>query len=695
MDQTIKFLDILHNDKTTFRFIQEDEKGKKIFSDYGLLNLNSISYYNKSGCGIFFLVNSSFSKETKNNDIQELNAVFIDIDENDLPTYFPIPPSAIVSREDNKGHHVYWFLTPTDNFEDWRTAQKIVIGYYNSDPSIKNLGRLMRIPGTINNKPKRNKQKYLIQKLNETRYNLKDIITAHTDVNEIKKGLAKFANAMVKKNNTDLTERGAVNQLMIQLVMRMHGLNFNEADIFKELKGINKKYCKNIFSDADIKHRIKAREYAKNDAGEELKQELEKEIAKQEGLQKATEDWYFIQKSNSFIHMKDMDMRHTKQGFNLEFGKLTNLTDTYNYCQNRGLIKIAEDLVYEPLQDQILPRKIHPYVDINSYRNDRVKPLKGKKENYIEFINHIKYLLPTKNEHDYFFDWLAFAVQNPRQKIYHGFLLMGKQGVGKTILTPLFKQLFGPSNVCSPQNENLGDKFTKWARNTLFCIINELKQDDKYKFYNTIKPFLSDTEVEIREMYREPYSIKNYMNVLAYSNEELPIRMAKDDRRWYITKSPAERKPDDYYKKLSEYLKINAAYIMQWLLERDINNFNFGQHPKITKAKQIIIDESRPELDLWVEEKIKHATGIFEKDIVCIAGIRMQLELEEARYRNDTKITNKYLARLLRLNNAQVINKAIRIGENVNVYYIIRHLDKYIKHVNDNTITKIVKEIYT
>jgi len=675
---TKDFLSTLYGEeKVTFRAIQEKPPGNKNHVVYSGYNQNFVDTYNKD-CGIFFMVNQSRSESTKDTDIKNAMACFIDIDDDTLPPYFPVEPSAIISREDKKGHHVYWFLHPTEDIADWKRTQGILIHYYKSDGAIKNPARLMRLPGTINQKPKRNGQRYLIEKLKENRYDITEIITAHTDKKKILKDIKTWVQNLLKIEDFNMGDRGSVNSFMVKVVMRMHGHGFNSVEMFKLLKGINTKHFNNIFSDTDIQKRISARNYAKNKKGAELEESIEKELARQDRVEKALKDWYYVQIGNYFINVTEPRVNRTERGFNAEFAYVADIHNTAGYAFLHSLIKQAESLAYEPGEERILPGVLN-LPNLNLWVDDRVKP---DKTDHTWFLDHLEYLIRNEKEREHFLNWLAYAVQNPGAKIEHAVLIIGGQGVGKSILNELFENIFGPSNVNEPQNENLADKYTKWARNTCLCILNELKQADKYHFYNLIKPFITEKTISIREMHRDSYTINNHMNILAYSNEEVPIKLDKDDRRWFVIKSDAKRKPDTYYIGLARNIKENSGGAMNYLLKREVKDFNHGMLPATTEAKQFIINDSRPDLDLWIEEAIQYKNEPFKNDMVSISDIIGELP---EKYRYNSKITNKYVAKLLRRHGAITIDKAIRINGEIKKYFIIRNHELYVELVEVDT----------
>jgi hypothetical protein len=57
----------------------------------------------------------------------------------------PIPPHIIVRTRSSL--HCYWLADETTTIEQWEAVQRTFIVYANSDPTIKDLPRVMRVPG--------------------------------------------------------------------------------------------------------------------------------------------------------------------------------------------------------------------------------------------------------------------------------------------------------------------------------------------------------------------------------------------------------------------------------------------------------------------------------------------------------------------------------------------------------------------
>lgn len=138
-------------DEGYFRLFHDSDKSKKPgnitgkysqFKDY-FKSMNDLGY------GIFAVINSGGHSDKE---IIKYNAVFIDIDGGGLPSKWHQPPNIIFQRENNV--HAYWLLPQPNDYHEikFRTVQKQLAQYYNSDPKVINPSRVMRLPGFKHNK---------------------------------------------------------------------------------------------------------------------------------------------------------------------------------------------------------------------------------------------------------------------------------------------------------------------------------------------------------------------------------------------------------------------------------------------------------------------------------------------------------------------------------------------------------------
>jgi Protein of unknown function (DUF3987)/RepB DNA-primase N-terminal domain len=105
---------------------------------------------NDCGAGIYVMINESDGKGRKKENIIRVRALMMDFDDpaanNALAiSNMPLPPSVYVVTSFGK-FHAYWVINncPLDRFQ---SLQEKLSSKYQTDPSIKDLPRLMRLPG--------------------------------------------------------------------------------------------------------------------------------------------------------------------------------------------------------------------------------------------------------------------------------------------------------------------------------------------------------------------------------------------------------------------------------------------------------------------------------------------------------------------------------------------------------------------
>jgi phage/plasmid-associated DNA primase len=255
----------------------------------------------------------------------------------------------------------------------------------------------------------------------------------------------------------------------------------------------------------------------------------------------------------------------------------------------------------------------------------------------------------------------------------HGVLIVGKQGIGKSILQKVFSAVFGESNVVAPHNENLTGQFTGWAKHCQIVVINELMQVDKKDFNNKIKPFITEPHVEIREMYKAPYVIKNCMNIIAFSNHDNAVYVEKDDRRWFIIKSDAVKKEAEYYDTLIDKMNTCSGEVLNYLQNLDISEFREGAAPPMTAAKRDIIEYSTPDLDAWITETIESCAAPCDADIITIDDLRNALPRQ---LQNGYATANR-IGKILRDCNCIRSTERITVGGVKKRFWVLRNYDKY------------------
>lgn len=224
--ETKEFLKQFHgDDKINFRVIK-DNCSNNLNGTYEELE-SQLYKLNEEGCNIYFVVNSG---GTHIQDINRINAVFIDFDcgRDKNKQYYPLEitekfknecmekvekfkcqPSFII--ETRNGIHVYWLVNNNTTNEQYLECQLRLIKHFNSDSAIKDLTRIMRVPGFYWTKDINNKFMCKVIKYNNIRYEIGDIMKELPIIEEEKNSIIankQNINTIIKikpkKNNIEL-----------------------------------------------------------------------------------------------------------------------------------------------------------------------------------------------------------------------------------------------------------------------------------------------------------------------------------------------------------------------------------------------------------------------------------------------------------------------------------------------------------
>ncbi|MBU7586755.1 MAG: virulence-associated E [Nostoc sp. TH1S01] len=171
----------------TFGDSSRDENLTRCWHDTLENSWNRLQRLNEQGAGVFVTVNEtdgSGNREAVN--ITKVRALFVDCDES-IPESWHLQPSLIVSTSANKCHAFWLLAEPVEaNAELFRGWQERLIDHYGSDKVVKDLPRVMRLPGFLHQKDKDNPSLVTIIEASGTRYTVADIMDGLPELTEAK-----------------------------------------------------------------------------------------------------------------------------------------------------------------------------------------------------------------------------------------------------------------------------------------------------------------------------------------------------------------------------------------------------------------------------------------------------------------------------------------------------------------------------
>jgi hypothetical protein len=251
----------------------------------------------------------------------------------------------------------------------------------------------------------------------------------------------------------------------------------------------------------------------------------------------------------------------------------------------------------------------------------------SKGGNIDRWLDHCRHLIPNQNELNHVWDIMAFKLQNPKTKINHAVLHVGEEGSGKDLMWKPFIW-----SICGDYLKNLsvvdGDRIQSQFNDHLeseILILNELKEPDsaaRRDLANKLKPIIAAPPemFSVNPKGKKRYDVANRLFVLAFSNEQVPISLSSQDRRWFCISSDAapmeQIKPGSGAELVKWYEAGNLELIANWLWARDVSKFNPGAAPEMTEFKQNLLESGMSGLESSIIEMIRNKQGDFGRGVI-------------------------------------------------------------------------------
>jgi hypothetical protein len=132
-----------------------------------------------------------------------------------------------------------------------------------------------------------------------------------------------------------------------------------------------------------------------------------------------------------------------------------------------------------------------------------------------------------------------------------------------------------------------------------------------------------------------------------FSNHTNAIYTDKKDRRLFVIRNEKAPKPQKYYDKLVETFDTDYETIYSFLMAHDLTGFNVHERPRMTRGKEIMIEQSITELAIFLAD-LENAPGSspFSKPLFRSSDLLGYLEMFGPKVisgRAGTKAINEYL----------------------------------------------------
>jgi len=272
-------------------------------------------------------------------------------------------------------------------------------------------------------------------------------------------------------------------------------------------------------------------------------------------------------------------------------------------------LKLIDNLGYKPMNEMIFEENNKFLFNMYS-----VSELSSKKDYADKDWNLIKELIMNlvsnnKNEFHYFTCWLAWQIKNPLRRLPTSIILQGEQGTGKTKFCELVLKNIFDRNFCEIGQADINKEYNDFIVGKQLIVANEvIHNDNKFLVPDKLKNYVTDEYLSINRKFKDTIYVKNYSQWIFVTNNDMPLKIDKDDRRYSIFKSKKLKDGFKLIKELLNDLDNQLEGFIYYLNNLDIE-YEFVATPLMNDAKEDLIKLSQNSVEEFVEH-IKEIGGI-------------------------------------------------------------------------------------
>ena len=351
-------------------------------------------------------------------------------------------------------------------------------------------------------------------------------------------------------------------------------------------------------------------------------------------------DWVYVEKLCEFANTR-LNYSIKREAFNAKYNRMEDVKNAEMLASDYALtcceLLTCVDKMYWPsfgvtfeYDNKLM---LNSYVD-SGYKSVTIDDT--NKHAIDLFLTHISNVLVDEREQRILIDWLAYVVQNAGKRINWAILLQGAQGTGKSYFAKVLEWVLG-SNAKSLDPSALGERFTGWAHGAVVNIVEEIriKGDDKWRIMDRLKPFITNSMIQIEEKGRDHRTVPNFTNYLLLTNYKDALPITNDDRRFCVMYGRIQNETElfdyfggrdatgDYFEYLFAESEKHAGAIKTFLLKYKISDdFKASGRAPDTNSRRLMIQATISPEQCSVEDLInKHECGVVNGRILDVTWL--------------------------------------------------------------------------
>lgn len=240
----------------------------------------------------------------------------------------------------------------------------------------------------------------------------------------------------------------------------------------------------------------------------------------------------------------------------------------------------------------------------NIWKGFAVQPKQG---DCILFKKHVRDVICGGNVeyYNYVWGWMSHLIQKP-QELSPGIVLMGEQGIGKNTFSDTLGFIFGQHYLPLDNIEQFLGHFNFHLKNAVLIHGNEAIWGGDKRQLGKLKAMVTERFCVIEGKGKDQLTMRNFKHLILSSNEDWPVHLDRDDRRFLTLKvSNKCKEKTEYFNPLySELNNGGREALLYELQQTDLSQFNIWKLPQNIESFEIKM-ESAPSTEKYIYEVLK------------------------------------------------------------------------------------------
>lgn len=247
----------------------------------------------------------------------------------------------------------------------------------------------------------------------------------------------------------------------------------------------------------------------------------------------------------------------------------------------------------------------------NGFAFDKIDNYTENKEALDIILNHIKILCNNETHvYDYIIKWVGQMIQYPAVKTICP-IFISNEGAGKGRFLELLSRMLGKEKVfeTTRPSEHVWGKFNPVMKSAFFVGLNELGKKEIIGYEDHLKAIITDESMMINDKGQKAHKLRSFHRLAGFTNNEEPIPLPKDTRRFLVIKSSDEKINDmEYFIKISNLLEddnVIKTCFEYFKSIPELDKFKKIKLPTTEYAEELKQLKISP-IELWFKDYILH-----------------------------------------------------------------------------------------